>query len=1038
MFPQLLLAPPAQGKTAYVLNLARETAVSQLTEIRICVPTALQARAWRERLAAAGGAIGIHILIFDDLVTACLNEAGQTYTKLSDPVQYRLLRQVIEQQPLSHYAALKAKPGFIQVVQRLITELKASRIYPADLAQAVSQLDGEPRLRELADIYTAYQTHLQAQGWADRMGLHWLAVEALTDHAPAACRHWPLLIVDGFDDFTPIQLALLQLLAQRVGEFIITLPHSETAVYPRYQRTRREVEQALGISGRLLPATPLAVDPSLHHLAQHLFVLDGRAAAANGEALTLCEAPDPASEVRAALRWLKQRIVWEGMSPNQVALLARDISMYRPFISQIAAEFGLPIRLVDGQPLPQSPVIAALLNLLRLHLPTGGEPGLPRRQLLSTWRSPYFDWGEGETAVTATAADSLDTFARQQRVIGGLGQWQAAFAIGVAAEARDIPVEIEEGEEQLLPRTAVSHLQQIFNRFLTLTQPPAAASTTHHFVQWLETLIGADPRTEREQPVTDGSLHMVAQVRQNPPTAAADLAALQTLKEILRSLVWAEEAAVPSQPVDFPAFFAELAGAVAATQFHLPPQPHQPEILVANVNQVRGISFAAAAIMGLSEGLFPAAISEDSFLRDADRHILRQQFGLALNPSTQSAEREFFYEAVTRARHKLLLTRPVLADNGAEWVASPFWEAVSQLVPVVAPPLASEAILPLGETASWAEWWETIAADSAGAVVAHTRDAAIWQQIELGAHIWRVRQQGETAVYHGDLAPLANDLTARFGPDHMWSASRLEAYQTCGFLFFWQNVLQLAPRLEPAEGLDVGQLGRIYHDIFEKVMGAGLPEPPTETAVYQHVSTIATPILNRAPEREGFRETPWWSQTRQEIIENVARSLLALAEGEFGFIQAEAAFGIKQPPLVITEGGDRLQLRGFIDRIDRNVAGGLRLIDYKSGGKSAYTPTAFAQGKKLQLPLYALAAQAALGLGTVAEGFYWHLQQAEASSFALSKVGVEAAIETAVAYAWQAVRHIRTGHFTPRPPDGGCPTYCPAAACCWQYTPQGW
>ncbi|MBK8129246.1 MAG: hypothetical protein IPK53_10130 [bacterium] len=121
---------------------------------------------------------------------------------------------------------------------------------------------------------------------------------------------------------------------------------------------------------------------------------------------------------------------------------------------------------------------------------------------------------------------------------------------------------------------------------------------------------------------------------------------------------------------------------MAATHYVLPPQSHQSEILVASVTQVRGLSFAAVAVMGLSEGAFPATIGEDPFLRDADRAVLQEQFAFPLSPSTQSAEREFFYEAITRVRDKLLLTRPVLADNGAEWVASPYWEATRRLMSI--------------------------------------------------------------------------------------------------------------------------------------------------------------------------------------------------------------------------------------------------------------------------------------------------------------------------------------------------------------------
>lgn len=1034
---QLLFAPAASGKTDATIQLARQTAVSG-HEVRICVPTALQARAWQSRLAVAGGALGIHVLTFDRLVAACLNEAGEAYTQLSEPVQYRLLRTVIDAVSLTHYAPIKTKPGFIQVAGQLITELKSARIDPKAFARAVNGLGGEPRLRELATIYTAYQAQLQTQNWADRVGLHWLAVEALADRAPDACSQWPLLIIDGFDDFTPIQLALLTLLADRVGQFTVTLSEAAEVSFPRYQQTRQAIETALGIRGIPLPPSEVAAtsQPTLRHLADHLFARSDKASIPDDGSLTLREAPDRAAEARTALRWLKQQIVWGGAAPNQVALLARDIAPYRPFITQIAAEFGLPIRLIDGQPLAHSPVISALLSLLRLHLPTstGNQPDLSRRPLIAAWRSPYFRWENGDEAIAASSADALDMLARQQRVVGGLDQWQDAFRL--AARTQGNHDEEETGRGNRLTQTAVSRLQTQFDQFLTLTQPPPAA-TMRGFVHWLETLIGPDPEAAGDSSIPAGSLQIVTCARANPTTAAADVAALRTLKDILRGLVWADDAVGQSLAINFATFFTELSGAITAATLYLPARPGQPEIVVSNAIQVRGLSFAAVAVMGLSEGSFPATVSEDPFLRDADRDALRQRFGFPLKRSTQSAEREFFYEAITRAREHLLLTRPVLADNGADWVASPFWEAVSQLVTIKPETIPSQAVIPLMETASPAEWWESVAAR--GQADTQTGDPAIWQHIQDAARLWQVRQKGETAVTNGNLTALTPNLTARFGRDHVWSVSRLESYQTCGFFFFTKSVLNLEPRPEPAEGLDVAQLGTLYHNIFEKVMKAGLPDPPTETAVSAHVAAIATPILDVAPAKQGFRETGWWAQTRQEILDNVIRSVMALTDGTYTFLQAEAFFGFHgKEPLVIEKGDDRLRLHGYIDRIDKRTDGRIRLIDYKLGGKDAYKAKVFAEGKKLQLPLYARAAQETLKLGQVANGFYWHFQKAEPSPFQLEKAegGAAGAMETAVTHAWDAVGRIRSGQFKPQPPKDGCPAYCPAAAFCWQYASQ--
>jgi len=94
-------------------------------------------------------------------------------------------------------------------------------------------------------------------------------------------------------------------------------------------------------------------------------------------------------------------------------------------------------------------------------------------------------------------------------------------------------------------------------------------------------------------------------------------------------------------------------------------------------------------------------------------------------------------------------------------------------------------------------------------------------------------------------------------------------------------------------------------------------------------------------------------------------------------------------------------------------------------------------GHRLQLPLYALGARDALGLGEVAEGFYWHIGAGRASSLKLEKFegGVAGALAAATGHVAVHVAGIHAGQFQPRPPEKGCPDYCPAIGFCWRYTP---
>jgi ATP-dependent helicase/DNAse subunit B len=166
-----------------------------------------------------------------------------------------------------------------------------------------------------------------------------------------------------------------------------------------------------------------------------------------------------------------------------------------------------------------------------------------------------------------------------------------------------------------------------------------------------------------------------------------------------------------------------------------------------------------------------------------------------------------------------------------------------------------------------------------------------------------------------------------------------------------------------------------------------------------------------------------------------------LAEASEGFTpyRFEQKFGMGQPSLMVRADGAEIRLHGYIDRLDVDQHGRLRVIDYKASGATIGAKDV-EHGKRLQLPLYALAAQEALHLGEVTSGFYWHILQGQASSFKLEKYpdGVQAAFAQVKQHVIDHVRHIRAGDFQPAPPEGGCPAYCPAVAFCWRYQPKSW
>ncbi len=1070
---KLLLAPAGQGKTAHTIQQIRAVRATQpLVPIWVILPNQEQVRAFRQRLALAGGALGVEIDTFYGIYTRVLALASEPMPRLFEPVQHRLLRAVVDtlydEGALLHYAPLRDKPGFLRRLRELILELKQARVEPQVFGRA---LVAEPRrLSELAGIYQHYQDWLQDSGWADAEGQGWLAALALKKH-PLLGSSIHLLAIDGFDEFNPTQLAVLRLLAQRADETVVTLTgeigNAPRDAHRRFTRALNDLRTACPeVDIRSLPAMPTAKNPTLTYLESAIFTTsttletNPQPSPTNLQhTISLIEARNRAEETGAALRWLKELIVRQDVEPYETAVLARDLEPYRPYLNETADEYGMKLYISGGEELIANPAIAAFLHLLSL-------PVLdwPQRTVLDAWRSPYFDWSSlvnasaGMFESVEKAAGRLEQATRGSRIIAGLAQWREALerrALTDVVDSATIDEDRALKEGPIGEEAAI--LLRMFDLFVRLLEPAKAAPPAAH-IAFVEDLIGLDPGAEvggqrsgvrsrraevgsqkpsndiRNRQQTTG-LNIITQARANDATCDRDITALQAFKDVLRGLLLAENIAfsIPSgpaaEPMPYRRFYSELRGAVEASTYRLP-QPNQAATLAASMLQARGVSFRAVALLGLSEGEFPKLEREDPLLRDSERESLQER-DVKMQPRIQGDEITLFYEAVTRAREHLLLTRSNLSDDGQPWQPSPFWQEVRRLVDVQ--PVNT------GVTPSPASVPEYLAL--AGNLAAEQTPALAenWHQVQHAAAILEARQTSDAAgVFDGDATAIASQFQGYYSPDHVWSSSSLESYATCPFQFFVRNGLGLEPHTEAEQGYDVLILGNIFHAVLEEIYRQARDQGDwSQAALLALLPDVSGTIFDAAPRRYGFRPTPLWDFQRRELADVLARNLVGLSEiaGDFAPLELEAAFGLKgNPPLDIKTEDGSLLLRGYIDRVDQDQHGHLRIIDYKSGS-TPIRPNELDEGKRIQLPLYALAAEQSLGLGEVVGGFYWHIGSAKTSTLALEKQpgGVESALATAVASAFNHVRSIRSGRYSPKPPAKGCPGSCSAKEFCWQY-----
>ncbi|MDO9303477.1 MAG: PD-(D/E)XK nuclease family protein, partial [Anaerolineales bacterium] len=848
-----------------------------------------------------------------------------------------------------------------------------------------------------------------------------------------------LLAVSGFDEFNPTQLAVLSLLANRAKETLITLTgdinNPQRAAHHRFHRAQQAITSSLNIQPEAMDSTSmLSADIANVEATLFEYVIASRepqtasvakqspvnrenpieeSAPLNGRLLRreerpprndieFVEAQTRAVEARAALRWVKARVVRDGMKLSDVAILARDLEPYRPFLEETAAEFGIPLRIVGGQPLNENPAVAALMSLLSLP-----ANDWTRHALIESWRSPYFDFsGQG---ISSNSAATLDEISRVGKVSQGLAQWREAFEIWEKRKVTEFEDDLPFGDteskrfaSQLSSVKSQETFESAFNSFVDLLTP-SNRDSMKEYVAFVEALIGDDVTSPAEN-----GLNIVVNARANQSTTERDVAALQAFKDVLRGLVLAESV-LDNDSLAYSEFYNDLRGAMDSATYTV---SAESGVFVASVLDGRGLSFEAVVLMGLSEGEFPKQEREDILLRESDRAALH------LETKLHGDEATLFYQAVTRGRQKLLLTRPYLAEDGQAWEPSPFWTEIIRLngdQPTVRV-RGDVRLVDSAEAASNVEWVES------------AQDFDI--HIKNGIEVLRARMNPKASgIYEGDTSTGSIlDLSERFGASHGWSASRLESYGTCPFEFFIAYGLELEPREESEEGFDVRMLGSMLHKILEEVYGGS---PSTSLRVKE----TAQKVFADAPAKYGFRPTALWTQQQAELTRVLEKTIDELNKISQGFTPhtMEARFGMGKPSLVLKTSAGDVRLHGYIDRLDSAPDGTLRVIDYKAGS-AAISASHLKEGRRLQLPIYAMAARDALGLGEVSSGFYWHIQKAEASSLKLEKFdgGVNGAFETAIAHVVHHVKEIRAGHFEPKPPEDGCPSYCPAVNFCWR------
>lgn len=214
------------------------------------------------------------------------------------------------------------------------------------------------------------------------------------------------------------------------------------------------------------------------------------------------------------------------------------------------------------------------------------------------------------------------------------------------------------------------------------------------------------------------------------------------------------------------------------------------------------------------------------------------------------------------------------------------------------------------------------------------------------------------------------------------SATQIEKYLDCPFVFAAQKLLHLKD--EPALDLDMDAMakGQFQHALFEALTEEPLRWDWTETELKE--------LLQKLKVSHGIRmgEKALWPAFERRYLKMAERFLEFEKNWRARFpktkilareLEIRAHWNIEQKKFVTT--GEGIPFYGRIDRVDGQLGSGqVILLDYKSSSANLRHWQKWLESRELQMALYALAVEdgvTSLGPSEVVGAFYFVLREQE-------------------------------------------------------------
>ncbi len=178
------------------------------------------------------------------------------------------------------------------------------------------------------------------------------------------------------------------------------------------------------------------------------------------------------------------------------------------------------------------------------------------------------------------------------------------------------------------------------------------------------------------------------------------------------------------------------------------------------------------------------------------------------------------------------------------------------------------------------------------------------------------------------------------------SPSRSADFQQCPLLYRFKTIDQL-----PEKPSIAAVRGTLVHTVLEKIFDAPAGQRTYELALSLFKDALES-LGEAKPQEAALVREHAQSTGNQELVEAALEPIRPIMETYFAMEDPNRLEPYARELAMSVELDDGFAIRGFIDRVDRNPSGDIRIVDYKSGKSPS---PRFADKAMFQMRFYGLA-----------------------------------------------------------------------------------